>query len=88
MKIIKPGKIKNTVTCEVCECVYEFDVEDIFYHMPGFSHYVKCPMCSYKHKIEGLNYPNQYTGPVIHEEAGVCEPNIKLMKENENGSIK
>jgi hypothetical protein len=66
MKIIKKGNINNTVTCDFCDCVYEFDSGDIKKSVPnnGISYsisygsidheykYVECPCCGHKHYIQ------------------------------------
>lgn len=50
MKIIKPGKINFTITCDFCECVFEFNKNDIESFI--FNKYVVCPYCGSEVKIK------------------------------------
>lgn len=81
MKIIKPGKIKpdRRVTCAHCECEFEYEHSDTYYYLGTWSEYrfVRCPECGYQIVVD--NY--------CPTKGGLQEPNIKLMKENENGTI-
>lgn len=61
MKIIKKGKINNIVTCDFCECEYEFDRTDIkkesniTLNVDINTHeykYVECPCCGHKHYLQ------------------------------------
>lgn len=65
MKIIKKGKINNIVTCDFCECEYEFDINDIkkesctsysiTLNVSNNTHeykYVECPCCCHKHYLQ------------------------------------
>lgn len=63
MKIIKKGKINNIVTCDFCECEYEFDINDIkkassintigiFTTNTHEYKYVECPCCGHKHYLQ------------------------------------
>lgn len=66
MKIIKKGKINNIVTCDFCECEYEFDRNDIKkesctsysninLNVSTNTHeykYVECPCCGHKHYLQ------------------------------------
>ena len=66
MKIIKKGKINNIVTCDFCECEYEFDINDIkkescisYSNITLISNtntheykYVECPCCGHKHYLQ------------------------------------
>ena len=64
MKIIKKGKINNIVTCDFCECEYEFDRNDIktenyYTHsiivnsIDAYEFkYVECPCCGRKHHLQ------------------------------------
>ena len=65
MKIIKKGKINNIVTCDFCECEYEFDRNDIKKENITGTYtisinanntheykYVECPCCGHKHYLQ------------------------------------
>ena len=61
MKVIKKGKINNIVTCDFCECEYEFDSTDIkkesniILNIGNNTHeykYVECPCCGHKHYLQ------------------------------------
>lgn len=65
MKIIKKGKINNIVTCDFCECEYEFDINDIKKEGIASTYiisinanntheykYVECPCCGHKHYLQ------------------------------------
>lgn len=64
MKIIKKGKINTIVTCDFCECEYEFDRTDIkkesssVYNINTYTtnnyeyKYVECPCCGHKQYLQ------------------------------------
>lgn len=71
MKIIKDGKLARQVTCQYCECIYEYNGEDVkteydyansyiqsSYYVNEDRKYVECPQCGEKHylKIKDKNY--------------------------------
>lgn len=52
MKIIKPGKINFTITCDFCECVFEFNKKDIEHILFSDYKFVGCPYCGSKVEIK------------------------------------
>lgn len=46
MKILKDKTLSFTTKCDVCECVFQYDVDDIYtqFTLP----YIYCPCCKRK----------------------------------------
>ena len=54
IKIITPGK-KKKITCDVCECVFVFEKEDVQYgNQYEYYEEVICPYC--QNRIDVMNY--------------------------------
>lgn len=54
VKIIKPGK-KRKVICSECECVMEYEKEDVQIQQTGMNdyfYYIKCPCCESEIPVE------------------------------------
>lgn len=82
MKIIKKGKINNIVTCDFCECEYEFDISDIskesrtsysYITLNGSNNtheykYVECPCCGHKHFLQK---PQNFTSGTVEALNGI-----------------
>ena len=47
MKIIKEGKFNHTYTCENCECVFEYDAEDVTRRTVWDDHGAHYPVCDF-----------------------------------------
>lgn len=78
IKILKEGKIKHTATCEECECVFEFEAEDVLCitrwddhggHYPVCDVYeIKCPFCGWTISLSGSNFTPEEKTKMEHKD--------------------